>query len=445
MIAVVTPDEMRAMDAAAPEPVDVLIERAGRAVASYALDVLGGVYGRRVAVVAGKGNNGADGRAAARRLEARGVRVQVFDAAGCPDVLPRVDLVIDAAYGTGFHGDYTAPDAGDAFVLAVDVPSGLHALTGEACDGAVVADATLTFAALKPGLLYDRGERCGLITVADIGLDSSVATAYLVEPVDARQVARPAGAHKYWAAVAVIAGSPGMTGAASLCARAAFRAGAGYVRLAIPGVDDAAPGVTEAVGTSLPEDGWADAALAACDRMKALAIGPGLGRRDATVDSVARVVRDAPVPAVVDGDALFALDERKPIDAAAARVLTPHDGEFARLAGTPPGRDRLEAARGLAAATGAVVLLKGPTTVVAAPGGAARFVTTGGSSLATAGTGDVLTGVIAAFLAAGHDPLDAAALAACAHGLAGRAAGRGNGLVASDLIDTLPEVLWPER
>ena len=445
MIPVVTPDEMRAIDAAAAEPAEVLIERAGRAVASYALDVLGGVYGRRVAVVAGKGNNGADGRVAARRLEARGVRVEVFDAASCPEVLPPVDLVIDAAYGTGFRGEYRAPDAGDAFVLAVDVPSGVDGLTGEACDGSVIADATVTFAALKPGLLYGRGARCGVITVADIGLDTTGATAHLVEPVDARPPDRPFDAHKYWAAVAVIAGSPGMTGAASLCARAAFRAGAGYVRLLTPGASDAASGVTEAVATPLPDGAWADAALDACDRMKALAIGPGLGRGEATVESIARVIAAAPVPVVIDGDGLFALGERQRIDAEAVRVLTPHEGEFARLAGGPVGTDHLAAARDLAAAMDAVVLLKGPTTVVATPHGEARFVTTGGPALATAGTGDVLTGVIAAFLAGGHDALDAAAFAACAHGLAARAAGRGHGLVAGDVIDTLPEVLWPGR
>ena len=443
-IPVVTPDEMRAIDAAAPEPVEVLIERAGAAVASLALDVLGGTYGRRVVVVAGKGNNGADGRAAARRLAARGVRVQVIDAAEGRRVLPAADLVIDAAYGTGFRGTYDAPDPGDAFVLAVDIPSGVDGSTGVACDDAVDADATITFAALKPGLLLGDGRhRCGVVTVVDIGLDVSGASAHLVEPADVDLPLRPAGAHKYAAAVAIVAGSPGMTGAPSLTARAAFRSGSGYVRLGVPGHDGSTIDVTEAVGVTLPVDGWAGAALEACDRMKALAIGPGLGRADGTLDAARQVIEAAAIPAVVDGDGLRAIGDG--VALAADRVLTPHDGEFATLAGHEPGDDRLADVRALAARLGATVLLKGPTTVVADPDGDARFVITGSSTLATAGTGDVLTGIIAALLAQGLDPLDAASLGACAHGLAGRRAARGNGLVASDLVDAIPSVLWPAR
>src|SRR5207237_9534560 len=133
------PEEMKANDAAAPEPVEILIERAGAAVARAAVRMLGGGYGRHVVVVAGKGNNGADGRAAAARLRERGAQVTVLDAADAPDRLPSCDLVIDAAYGTGFHGDYRAPDPCGAPVLAVDIPSGVHGLTGEAAQGAVRA------------------------------------------------------------------------------------------------------------------------------------------------------------------------------------------------------------------------------------------------------------------------------------------------------------------
>src|SRR3954469_24746537 len=155
MIPVVTPDEMAAIDRAAPEPVDVLIGRAGKAIALRALSMLGGAYGRRVIVVAGKGNNGNDGRDAARRLRRRGARVEVLDAVtlGPGERLAPCDLVIDAAYGTGFRGEYDAPDPGDALVLAVDIPSGVNGLTGEVGPGAVQADVTVTFAALKPGLL----------------------------------------------------------------------------------------------------------------------------------------------------------------------------------------------------------------------------------------------------------------------------------------------------
>src|SRR5947208_5909329 len=148
---------MRAVDEAASEPVDVLVHRAGGAVAWTAQQMLGGTYGRRVVVVAGKGNNGADGRDAATRLAEAGASVTVIGAAEAGDRLPPADLVIDAAYGTGFRGEYQAPDPGDAPVLAVDIPSGVDGLTGEAAPGAVTAQVTVTFPALKPGRLLSDG------------------------------------------------------------------------------------------------------------------------------------------------------------------------------------------------------------------------------------------------------------------------------------------------
>src|SRR5438270_12778365 len=185
MISVITPEEMKAVDADAPEPTAVLVHRAGGAVARTAVDMLGGGYGRRVVVVAGKGNNGADGRDAARRLARRGMRVQLIEAADAPARLPDADLVIDGAYGTGFHGEYQAPDPGGAPVLAVDIPSGVNGLTGEAAEGAVRAERTVTFAALKPGLLFGQGrDRSGVVEVVDIGLDVSAARAALVERSD---------------------------------------------------------------------------------------------------------------------------------------------------------------------------------------------------------------------------------------------------------------------
>jgi NAD(P)H-hydrate epimerase len=157
VIPVVTPAEMKAIDEAAPEPVDVLVERAGAAVARGALEMLGGAYGRRVVVVAGKGNNGADGRAAAVRLRQRGVRVEVVDAAGAPPALPRSDLVVDAAYGTGFRGEYHAPDPSGAPVLAVDIPSGVDGTTGEAGDDAVRADRRSRSPPSSPACCWARG------------------------------------------------------------------------------------------------------------------------------------------------------------------------------------------------------------------------------------------------------------------------------------------------
>ena len=185
MIPIVTPEEMRAIDAGAPEPVEELIDRAGRATAKVALTMLGGAYGRVVNVIAGGGNNGNDGRVAGRYLERRGVKVRVFDAAVRPSVLPGCDLVIDAAYGTGFRGDWIAPDvvsmSGDRpMVLAVDIPSGVDALTGTAGPGVLAADRTVTFQALKPGLIVGDGRQLsGEIEVAAIGLDVSGATQHL--------------------------------------------------------------------------------------------------------------------------------------------------------------------------------------------------------------------------------------------------------------------------
>ena len=177
MTPIVTPEEMAAIDAAATEPVEVLVGRAGAAVARAAKEMLGGTYGRIVNVLAGKGNNGADGRVAAGILAATGVRVRTFDAVGTPATLPPADLVIDAAYGTGFRGEWTAPAVGDTPVLAVDIPSGVDGLTGAAVPSTLGATATVTFAALKPGLIVGDGKRlAGTITVADIGLDVSGGT-----------------------------------------------------------------------------------------------------------------------------------------------------------------------------------------------------------------------------------------------------------------------------
>ncbi len=319
MIPVLTPEEMRAVDEAATEPVDVLIHRAGGAVAWTAQRMLGGTYGRRVVVVAGKGNNGADGRDAAARLARAGARVTVMGAAEAGDRLPPSDLVIDAAYGTGFRGEYHAPDPGDAPVLAVDIPSGVDGLTGEAAPGAVTASVTVTFAALKPGLLFGEGyERAGAVEIVDIGLDTSGARAHLLQGDDVvgLRPRRPREAHKWQTAVWVLAGSPGMSGAANLCAMAAMRAGAGTVRLGTPG-EDAPPVPLEVVGRPVPAEGWAQAVLGELERFPALVVGPGLGRRDTTTASARELIAAAPVPVVADADALWALGDKD----AAAQVV----------------------------------------------------------------------------------------------------------------------------
>lgn len=442
---------MAAIDAAAPEPVDVLIGRAGAAVARAALDLLGGAYGRRVVVIAGKGNNGNDGREAARRLELRGVRTTVIAADADVAMLPATDLVIDAAYGTGFRGTWAAPRPADPStpVLAVDIPSGISGDTGEALGSPLRATRTVTFAAYKPGLLLGDGPAfAGEVTVADIGLDVERPSPPRARLVTERDVhvwlpGRVVGAHKWTAAVRLIAGSAGMTGSAELAATAALRAGAGYVRRSSPGIDPATPGTgssdpIEAVITALPATGWAVEVMIELDRFGALAVGPGLGTDASVTPEVLRLVT-APVPLVIDGDGLRALGD-DPAAALAPRpahlppaVLTPHGGEFTRLGGELDGRkSRLDAVRDLASRSGAVVLLKGPTTLVAHPDGRVLASDQGDSRLATAGTGDVLTGVLSAFLARGVPPFEAAAAAAFVHGRSALLGPR-EGLVASDL------------
>lgn len=446
MIPVVTPGEMGAIDAAAPEPVDVLIGRAGAAVAQAAVELLGGTYGRRVVVLAGKGNNGNDGRAAAAILARRGVRVEVLPADLAPPRLPIADLVIDAAYGTGFRGAYDAPDEGGARVLAVDIPSGVDGNTGVAAGRVLAAERTVTFAALKPGLLFHDGLRlAGDVRTVDIGLDVSSATVHQVESSDvASWLPRLSlDAHKWQRAVWLIAGSPGMTGAAHLAARAAQRAGAGYVRLSSPGVADDPRRPTEAVGHPLPPEVWTPDVVHDAHRFGCFVVGPGLGRSDEVTAGVRHLLRKLAQPLVLDGDGLSALGARAVPLLATRRdpvVLTPHDGEFERLTDRSPGPDRIASARSFATESGAVVLLKGHTTVVADPGGEVLVTATGDSRLATAGTGDVLAGVIGALCASGLDSFRAAAAGAFIHGVAGTLGWR-RGLVAGDLVDRLPEAI----
>jgi NAD(P)H-hydrate epimerase len=357
----------------------------------------------------------------------------VVDAAD--GTVPPADLVIDAAYGTGFRGSWTAPAVGAASVLAVDIPSGVDGRTGAAGDGVLAADRTVTFAALKPGLLFPPGSvYTGEVQVADIGLDTSRARTHLVTAGDVRDwfVPRAVDTHKWHAAGLVTA--------------SAMRAGAGYVRLSSPG-GPSDPGIpTEVVGQELPPTSWAGTVGHRLDRFHALVVGPGLGRSDSTTAEVRQLVATASIPTVVDGDGLFALAWSADGAAELLRqrhaptVLTPHDGEFGLLAGHRPGPDRIEDARALAAATGAVVLLKGPATVVAEPRGRVLISTEGDERLATAGSGDVLAGIVGALLAQQVPAFEAAAAAAWLHGAAARR-GPACGLVASDLPTLVPEVL----
>ena len=461
MLAVHTRDELRAADEAAIAEVglEALVRRAGAAVAAACFKLLGGAYGKRVVVVAGRGHNGDDGRVAAGILRARGVTVIDLDPKALPEALPGCDLVIDAAYGTGFRGEYRAPQvpAGTP-VLAVDIASGLDCDTGVACEGAVRATTTVTMAALKPGLLMGQGRLVsGEVQLAPIGISVAPGKLFLVEDADiaAWLPPRPVETNKWRSACAVVAGSPGMLGAGRFSTSSAQRAGAGMVRWLVPGAAPDSLPASEAVAVSVPADDFTEAVFAELRRCQALVIGPGLGSDPGVQASVRAIVARAEVPVIVDADGLGALGQSdKAREVLSGRevpaVLTPHDGEYEKLAASAdgtdasPGADRVRAARVLSSRLGAVVLLKGPTTAVAAPDGTAFLVTSGSARLATAGTGDVLSGVVGAFLARGLDPLHAAALAAHVHG---RAAGLGyrEGLIASDLPELVAKVLSAAR
>ncbi|MEZ5382287.1 MAG: NAD(P)H-hydrate dehydratase [Microthrixaceae bacterium] len=459
---VLTPEEMAAVDTAAADCMGELVQRAGWAVAREALEMLGGAYGRRVHVVAGPGNNGADGRVAVERLRERGVRATLGAHNQTIPHAPNLDLVIDAAFGTGLSRPYDPPPLpAGVRVLAVDIPSGLDGRTGVFCGTPWRADATVTFAALKTGLLLGHGpDYCGRVRVADIGLsvEAEVGTAgaltrALITDDDVVRCwpRRAADAHKWQSAVWVIGGAPGMTGAAALVAEAAGRAGSGYVLVGSPQVD-APPAPlapqppaqlpTEAVTRALEGTEW-PARVADERRVGALVVGNGLGRGRSLMDGVVSLMAASSAPMVLDADALGGGGSAL-VDACAHRpaptVLTPHDGEYEALMGEPPGDDRLAATLHLAERSGSIALLKGPTTVVAAPDGRVRLVSTGDERLATAGTGDVLAGMIGAALACGADAFEAAALAAHLHGRAARRGLRA-GFRAGDLPELVARVL----
>ncbi len=444
-----TASEMRAAEErypGYPETIPELMERAGAAVAREAMAAYPGA--RRFACVCGGGSNGGDGRVAARMLREAGLEA---DETTEPE---GYDVVVDALFGTGFRGEprpeaaelIARMNAASAPVVAVDLPSGVDASTGEAAGAVVDAELTVTFHAPKVGLVVGPGRfHAGRIVVADIGLEDVEvehrrATEALLELVP-RRGARDT---KYSAgSVLVVGGSPGMTGAAALTALAALRADAGYVALAVP--EESLP-VVETLALEPVKLGWReDDAVAriseAAERAGALALGPGLGRGEGRRELVRELLERLSLPVVLDADALFGLE---PVAREASTVLTPHAGELARLLDTDSawvGAHRLAVARDAAERFGAVVLLKGPDTIVAAPGSGVVVCDLGPPSLATAGTGDVLTGVVASFLAKGPAPPPAAAAGAVAHARAAALVDPQAGLVAGDLLDTLPAAL----
>ncbi len=421
-----------------PESASALMERAGAAVAREALNAFPDA--RRFAVVCGAGANGGDGRIAARVLREAG-RDAVETSA-----VEQADVIVDALFGTGFRGEPREEaaalieriNAASASVVSVDLPSGVDASTGEAAGVAVRADLTVTFHACKLGLAISPGRfRAGEVVIVDIGLDDAETEAALVLPSVLELVPRKqAHDNKYTAgSVLIVGGAPGLTGAVCLAAEAAFRADAGYVAVAVPEQSLAV------VETKLLEPiklTW-DSARDAAEKAGAVAIGPGLGRTDEAKALVAAFLAELEQPVVLDADALHELEPgawRPPV------VLTPHAGELGRLLGESSdwvAAHRLEAARRTAERFDCVCLLKGADTIVAAPDARTLVCPIDAPALATAGTGDVLTGVLAAYLAKGLEPQLAAAAAATAHGLAGRTLPQ-HGAVAGDLVAALPLV-----
>jgi ADP-dependent NAD(P)H-hydrate dehydratase / NAD(P)H-hydrate epimerase len=501
---ILTPQQAVELDRATQArgvPAATLMERAGWAVARAAVDLLGGTYGRRAVVVCGKGNNGGDGFVAARHLARWGMHVSVhaleppaelrepaagdarrltaetparlrpFSVASLERDLVRADVAIDAIFGTGFRGlpedEWAA--AIDALnhvptpVVAVDIPSGVDGASGAAAGLAVQAALTVTFGAAKTGVVLLPGaELAGAVRVVDIGFPDDLvhADAWLTEPADVVRVwpRREADTHKRASGVLlVVAGSRGMTGAPRLIAEAAGRVGAGLVVVACPAsvLPAVQAGLTEATFVPLPEteagtiaEDAVDPLEATLERAHAVAIGPGLTTDEATASFVRTLVGASPVQLVIDADALnaYAGNAAALAGRRADAIVTPHVGEFARLTGVQGADlegDRIGHVRRLASASGAVALLKGSRTVIAAPDGEVRVNPTGSAALATAGSGDVLTGVLGGLVARGVPALEAAAAGAYVHGLAGIFAARisGEGTVAGDLTRHLPEAL----
>jgi NAD(P)H-hydrate epimerase len=475
-----------------------LMERAGEGLTDLVCEL---APTGTIAVVCGKGNNGGDGLVAARllRVLGRDVRVLLLAAPeelhgdaktncdrlpGAPPqrfergALPGAAVIVDAILGTGFAGEPREPAAGaiaainesgreGAVVVACDVPSGVDASTGEVAGDAVRADATATFHAAKPGLWIAPGKsHAGQVRVIDIGIPPGGPQDADVGLIEDRATAlipvRGQESTKFAAgSVLVCGGSLGLTGAPSMASESAMRAGAGYVTALVPASLNLIfeTRLLEVMSVPLPDaDGSllaaaAETVLARVGRADALVLGPGLGREPETVELARNVAAAADVPLLLDADGLNAHAgklsslARRP----AATVLTPHAGELARLLDSDSaaiGARRLESARRAAAESGAIVVLKGDDTLVAEPSGRVGVNRGGAPALATAGTGDVLSGVIGAYLAKGMQPFAAACAGVLVHATAGRVCASeigAEGVIASDVIEALPRALRQAR
>jgi NAD(P)H-hydrate epimerase len=482
-----TAEEMRAAEADYPGPTLELMERAGKSVADEILRRF--PEARRIAVWCGTGANGGDGLVVATELVRAGREAAVrllgpeekmagdsavvlgrAHEAGVPFVaeLGSADVAVDALFGTGFSGKPRAEaerviaelNGGGAPVVAVDLPSGVDTSTGRVSGAAVEATVTVAFHARKVGHMVAPGRfHAGDVVVADIGLAPGEtrirrATPEILELVPRRR----ASDNKYSAgSVLVVGGSRGLTGAPSLTSEAALRSGAGIVTACVPAslnmvfeqrlVEVMTRPCMDVDGALVPDA--ADEILAAAERAGAVALGPGLGRMDATRALVGFLLDRLDKPVVLDADGLWALTDHLDwvFSRDAPTVLTPHAGELGRLLGRPSAwvdANRLDAVQAGADDTGTVVLLKGADTLVAGPGRQPVVVDLGNPGLATAGSGDVLTGVVGAFLAKGMEGGHAAAAAAAACGVASWLAAERHGqagLIARDIIEALSPAL----
>jgi ADP-dependent NAD(P)H-hydrate dehydratase / NAD(P)H-hydrate epimerase len=484
--------EMRAVDAWAIQDQGVpsldLMERAGAGLARVAAQT---ARPGRLRVVIGKGNNGGDGLVAARLLRADGHEVDVLTVAAldelrgdalvnlerlpgaapepfAPERLDGSGVVVDALLGTGFEGVAREPVAGaiaainaqEGPVVACDMPSGVDASTGEVEGEAVRAQVTATFHGSKVGLHVEPGRsHAGDVEVVEIGVPRGAPAPRSAGLISERLLQlyprRARSGSKFESGVVlVVGGSAGLTGAPTMAARSASRAGAGYVQVAVPESAQAAIDMRllEQMSRGLPEHEGAhtpagvSVAEEMAERAGAVVLGPGLGRDEGAAEFARAVASGVGKPLLIDADGLNAHAGRLELlrTRSAPTVLTPHEGELGRLLGVDSEEikaHRLGYAREAAELGGAVVLLKGDDTVVAAPGGPVAINRGATPALATAGTGDVLSGLIGALLAKGLAGLEAAALGALAHALAGRAAAERHGadhVVAGDVIDALP-------
>jgi ADP-dependent NAD(P)H-hydrate dehydratase / NAD(P)H-hydrate epimerase len=487
--------DVRAAESAlmAELPDGTLMQRAAAGLAAVCAGVLGRVYGSRVVVLAGTGDNGGDALFAGARLARRGASVTAVQvgsrlheaAAGAlrrsggrvvpagqvqaaPGLIGGADLIIDGILGIGGEGGLREPAAtlaglageassAGAFVVAVDLPSGVDADTGQVPGSAIRADVTVTFGTIKPGLLIDPGAgHAGTVQLIDIGLGPHLPAPAVValQSADVAALLPQPGTEsdKYRRGVlGVLAGSQRYTGAAVLSVGGAIRGGAGMVRLvsARQAADVVRQHWPEAVISELgagDDQGDAASAIQAAGRVQAWVAGPGLGTGDDAADLLAAVLATE-LPVLVDADGLTVLARRKDLlrrPAGAPTLITPHAGELARLLGADHAEieaRRLESARRAAVELGVTVLLKGSTTVIATPDPAQPVLvnSTGTPWLATAGSGDVLSGLAGALLAQGMRPAQVAgAAAAFLHGLAGRLAARDAPIGAADILTALP-------